>query len=440
MNISGLSFNALPPIDLPFRFFLTAPIFMLASAGLILFAGEGLWVSRWHPYMLALMHSFTLGFLTMVMMGALLQLLPVIAGIGIAKPRLTASISHLLLSLGCLSLMLSFISSERWLLYCAMVSLSISLGLYLAALGWVLIKKVSQGDSITGFRFAIFALAITLLMGLALLSNNLGFTIMPSDKHITNIHAVWGLIGWAGLLIIAVSFQVIPMFHVAPSFPKLVMTYLTGSIFLLLILFIFIPSLAKPLLFISHGLFAISLLWVIKQRKRKVPDTSIRYWQLAASSLIVLNILYFIPDNLFPEAINGRKVLLLAAIFIYFYLLSVIEGMLLKILPFLSYTHLQQRCLMDFTAMQYLPNMHEFLSKAHGRYLFILHCLAGISLLVVIIKPSIYPLFGILLILEFSWLLLLMIRTMTLYFATEKKINAEIKQNSLQAQKNSQAI
>jgi hypothetical protein len=440
MNISGLSFNALPPINLPFRFFLTSPIFMLASAGLILFAGEDLWVSRWHPYMLALTHSFTLGFLTMVMMGALLQLLPVIAGIGIAKPRLTASFSHFFLTLGCLSLILSFISSKYWLIYCAMLCLFASLGLYLTAIGWVLIKKISQGNSITGFRLAIIALAITLFIGLALLSNNLGVAILPGDKHTTNIHALWGLVGWAGLLIIAVSFQVIPMFHVAPSFPKLVMKYLTGSIFLLLILFILMPRLAMPLLFISHGVFSASLLWVIKQRKRKVPDTSIRYWQLGASSLLVLNIIYFIPDNLFPDAISERKTLLLTALFIYFYLLSVIEGMLLKILPFLSYTHLQQRCLMDFTAMQYLPNMHEFLSKAHGKYLLILHSLAGVSLLIVIIEPRLYSLFGILLILEFSWLLLLMIRTMKLYFTTEKKINREIKQNSQQDQKNSLAV
>ena len=440
MNISGLSFNALPPIDLPFRFFLAAPIFMLACAGLILFAGEDLWVSRWHPYMLALTHGFTLGVLTMVMMGALLQLLPVIAGIGIAKPRLTASISHFFLCFGCLALMLGFMFSERWLLYCAMLSLLISLGLYLTAMGWVLVKKISQGDSITGFRFAMLALTITLLIGLGLLGNNVGLSLLPSDKHITNIHAVWGLVGWAGLLIISVSFQVIPMFHVAPSFPKRLMTYLTGSIFVLLILFMLMPSLGMPLLFISHGVFAISLLSVIKHRKRKVPDTSIRYWQLAASSLLVLNVLYFIPSHLLPEFISERKTLLLAAIFIYFYLLSVIEGMLLKILPFLSYTHLQQRCLMDFTAMQYLPNMHEFLSKAHGKYLLILHCLAGISLLIVIVKPSLYPLLGMLLMLEFSWLLILMVRTMRLYFSTEANINAEIKQNSPQAQKNSQAI
>ena len=95
MNNAGLSFNALPPIDLPFRFFLSAPLFIIACAFIVLFSGETLWLTRWHPNMLALTHGFTLGFVTMVMMGALLQLLPVIGGVGIANPRLIASFSHL---------------------------------------------------------------------------------------------------------------------------------------------------------------------------------------------------------------------------------------------------------------------------------------------------------------------------------------------------------
>ena len=59
--MNGLSFNALPPIDLPFRFFLTAPIFVILCAVLILLTGESLWLSRWQPSMLALTHGFTLG-------------------------------------------------------------------------------------------------------------------------------------------------------------------------------------------------------------------------------------------------------------------------------------------------------------------------------------------------------------------------------------------
>ena len=431
MNMSGLSFNALPPIDLPFRFFLSAPIFIIACALLVLFSGETLWLSRWQPNMLALTHGFTLGFLTMVMMGALLQLLPVIGGIGIAKPRLIATTSHALYCAGVIALMLSFLLATNWLTVAALMLLSLGLGLYLGAIIWVLIKKISQGDSINCFRLAITSLAILLLLGVMLLANRVGITLpfITLDKHLTDIHALMGLVGWAGILIIAVSFQVLPMFHVAPNMPKYIRQYLGASIFILLITYVFYTEVALGLLFISHGVFAITLFYVINQRKRKVPDTSIKYWQLAAGTLLLLNILYFLPDSLYRSAqaplfiTLPDKTMLLTAIFIYFYLLSVIQGMLLKILPFLSYTHLQQRCLVDFSAMQFIPHMHEFLNKKHGIALFYIHILSGLSLLTVLFEPSLYFVFAVFLLLEFVWLLVLMVRCMRLYFSVNKKIN-----------------
>ncbi len=431
MNMSGLSFNALPPIDLPFRFFLTAPIFIIACALLVLFSGETLWLSRWQPNMLVLTHGFTLGFLTMVMMGALLQLLPVIGGIGIAKPRLIATTSHALYCVGVMALMLSFVLATNWLTFAALALLSLGLSIYLGAIIWVLIKKISQGDSINCFRLAITSLVLLLLLGILLLANRLGITVpyIRLDKHVTDIHALMGLVGWAGMLIIAVSFQVLPMFHVAPNMPKYIRQYLGVSIFILLVVYVFYAEFALGLIFISHGVFAFSLFYVINQRKRKVPDTSIKYWQLAAGTLLLLNILYFLPDSFYSSVQTPffislpDKGMLLTAVFIYFYLLSVIQGMLLKILPFLSYTHLQQRCLIDFSAMQFIPHMHEFLNKKHGLALYYMHILSGLSLVAVLFEPSLYVVFAILLSLEFVWLLVLMVRCMRLYFTVNQKIN-----------------
>jgi hypothetical protein len=331
--------------------------------------------------------------------------------------------------------MLSFIFVDSWLTITAMVSLSLGLSLYIGAITWVLIKKISQGDSIIGFRLAIIALVCLIVLGLLLLANRaeISLPVMLLNKHITDIHALMGLVGWAGILIIAVSFQVLPMFHVAPNMPKSVRKYLAPALFVLLMLFIFSGELALPLIFISHAIFAGILFYVIKQRKRKVPDTSIKYWQLAASSLLLLNVLYFLPDSFYvtPYIITDSplpfslpdKSMLLTAIFIYFYLLSVIQGMLLKILPFLSYTHLQQRCLVDFSAMQFIPHMHEFLNKKHGLALYYLHVISGLALLTVLCEPNLYAVFSLCLLVEFVWLLVLMVRCMRLYFSVNSKIN-----------------
>jgi len=425
MNINGLSFNALPPIDLPFRFFLTGPIFIILCAFLMFFSGDTLWLSRWQPSMLALTHGFTLGFLTMIMMGALLQLLPVIGGVGIAKPRLVASLCHSTLIIGTLCLMANFIWPSTLFAVSSLIFLVCGIGLYFLALAWVLVKKLSQGDSIIGFRLAMIALFLVLLLGVVLLNQSIGFTSINSvGKVLTNSHALFGLVGWGSLLIISVSFQVIPMFHVAPSFPKIISRYLPSILFSLLVLAVFKPKLMVPFIVLIHGIFALSLLLIISKRKRRVPDSTIRFWQLAAFTLIVLNLFYFIPEKFLPTLISQQKTLLITAIYLYFYLVSVIQGMLLKILPFLSYTHLQQKCLINFSAMQAIPHMHDFLNKKHGQWLFYLHIMTGVILFYTLVIPSAYWVLSLLLLIEFSWLLYLMIKTMGLYFQTLTKINS----------------
>ena len=429
--MNGLSFNALPPIDLPFRFFLTAPLFVMLSALLILYSGEALWISRWQPSMLALTHGFTLGFMTTVMMGALLQLLPVVGGVGIAKPRLIVGISHSAVVLGTLCLMANFLWPSILLTAITLFFLVCGLGLYAISLSLVLIKKLSQGDTIVGFRLSVASFAIVVFLGALLLSQTLPSTFSLSSlpeafagKALTNNHAILGLVGWGGLLIISVSFQVIPMFHVAPHFPRYISRFLPSAIFLLLLLYTIKPSFMMSFIVLAHGVFAASLLFVMYQRKRKVPDTSILYWQSAALSLLAIGVFYFIPEQYLPHMLAQKKEILITALYLYLYLVAVIQGMLLKILPFLSFTHLQQRCVSNFLAMQYLPNMHDFLNKKHGLWLFYLHLLSAIFLLVTILAPSFYWLFALSLLIEFTWLLKLMKTTTSMYYATLNKINS----------------
>ena len=80
MRMSGLALDSLPPIHIPFRFFLTAPWFGILAAMVLLFSGPELWTSHWNPALIGLTHLFTLGFMTMTMLGALFQLLPVLSG------------------------------------------------------------------------------------------------------------------------------------------------------------------------------------------------------------------------------------------------------------------------------------------------------------------------------------------------------------------------
>ena len=93
----NLSLEQAPPISIPMRFFLTAPIFGIAGALLLVWYGPELFITRWSPLTLALTHLITLGFLGQIMCGALLQMLPVLAGV--AVPRVVKTILRGVLTL-----------------------------------------------------------------------------------------------------------------------------------------------------------------------------------------------------------------------------------------------------------------------------------------------------------------------------------------------------
>jgi hypothetical protein len=421
MKLAGLSFDALPPIGIPFRFFVTAPIFVMAVALIILSSGETVWASRWHPSMLAISHGFALGFVSSVMLAALLQLLPVVGGIGFPRVAFFGNSSFLLHVSGTVCLMLGFIWPNFVVQLGAIALLLTGFGLYLGAAGWVLLKKLSQGSTVSGIRLAVIALLVVVLLGLLLQSRTAGLEIMPGSKAITDIHAAWGLFGWFGLMIMAVSFQIVPMFHVAPEFPMWLRRFLPLAISALLLLqFLFIGNvsfiyLSGLLLLLGNSVFVIYLLIVLGRRKRKLSDTTVNYWRLAALSMLGVTLIYCLPVRNWPEALQAKQTMLLAAVFIYLYVVSIVQGMMLKILPFLSYTHLQQKCLSNFAAIKLLPNMHELVKKNHGRVLFFLHLASGLGLIATIIMPRYYWLFGLLLLAEFSFLLILILRTIRLY-------------------------
>ena len=104
-----LSFDQSPPLSAPVRFFLTAPLYLVLAGLLAVFEGEALLASRWTPVALAMTHLLTLGFMLQVMLGALIQILPVLAGANLPRPLLVAGLLHPVLNLGTLLLVAGFL-------------------------------------------------------------------------------------------------------------------------------------------------------------------------------------------------------------------------------------------------------------------------------------------------------------------------------------------
>ncbi|MDD5240490.1 MAG: hypothetical protein PHG47_02085 [Sulfuricella sp.] len=381
---SGLSFAQAPPITVPFRFFLSAPLFALLAALLALWFGPSLMDSRWQPSVLALTHLMTLGFLSMAMVGAMLQMLPVIAGSPVAHPVGVARAVHLLLVPGVLFLAGGFLLGSSWPMRVAMVLLGGGLLVFAIAVGISLARAASDNPTVVGMRFALAALGVTAALGLILASNFSWEWWLVGWVQVTNLHLTWGLLGWVGLLVIGVSYQVVPMFQLTPAYPKSLTRWLTWTLFALLLLCSvpwLLPEAGVPeQLAVAVGLaamavlaaFAVVTLRLQSQRRRKQSDVTLLFWRFGMACLLLVLMLGIAGQTMRDTGNVPGENLMAALLFIAGFAVSVVNGMLYKIVPFLIWFHLQSLLM----GVAKVPNMRQIMPEPGMRRQMWLHFLA----------------------------------------------------------------
>lgn len=453
MNLAGLDFDKIPPFSVPVRFFFAATWFAFVSAFIIVMAGDTLWLSRWHPATLALTHAVVIGVISMIMCGAILQLLPVLAGKSLPHVQLVAMLTLFGLGLGTLFLVGAFWFSAPPLFKSALVLLSGVFVSFFCALLWVIKQRSKNSFSVNTLRLGFVAILIVVVIAGLMLADYLFGSQFNVTKQLTDNHASWGLIGWVSLVIMGVSFQVLPMFHVAPAFPVWSTKYLPATLFSLLIfnlalsfmmqaflmppavvdgigqnLFL-IQNICTALLKLCLAVYALIALKSLYQRKRKISDTSVTCWQIALSSLLVCSLFSLLPAHETLLAELGWSPLSLAALFIYGWVISVIMAMIIKIVPFLAYLHLQRQCGYHLQAFALLPNVHQLLSKKRMQYLLYCHAASLLSLILTLIQPSFYLLLATMLIVQFGYLFILLFQVSQRYHKLTEEINILIHTN-----------
>jgi hypothetical protein len=390
---AGLAFEQAPPFALPLRFFLTAPVFLLAAAALIALEPDAL-ASRWTPQALALTHALTLGFLAMVMLGALMQMLPVVAGSPLPAPRLVAWVSHGSLTLGTVALMAGFLTASPAASGIGLILLGGGFAVFLVAAAISLIRAVA-GVTVNGIRFAVASLAITLLLGLALALSRAGWWTPPAIEAAIAAHVSFGLLGWVLLLVIGVAYQVVPMFQLTPSYPPQLSRWLAGALFTLLLLHAaapLLPVIASRIVDASLAggvlLFALATLRLQLRRRRKLPDVTLDYWRLGMASLIACVAVWLVAQFWPAWADSDAYPLLLGILFIGGFAVSVISGMLYKIVPFLAWFHLQAQLQAKAGS---IPTMKDMIAERWMRWQFRLH----LSACVLLVGVPFWPQLGI---------------------------------------------
>ncbi|GIC78191.1 hypothetical protein [Moritella sp. F3] len=468
MNLAGLDFDNIPSFSVPMRFFFVAPVFAFISALIIAVAGESMWLTRWHPATLAVTHAIVLGVISMIMCGSILQLLPVLAGKSLPKVKLISTLTVSLMTVGTLSLIRAFLanmlvlgldsSNSNFFFAVSGISFTLGLGGFICAILWLIRQRSQACVSINTMRLGFIAMLVVGIIASLLLAGYLFASQFNITKQLTDSHASWGLIGWISLIIIGVSFQVLPMFHVAPAFPSWCSRYLPGFLFITLLIYTLmtlvitqsavidsvvmesivdsavwqlIQTISIALLQLSLMVYAVTAMYCLYRRKRKINDASVTCWFIALTCLFLCCAMSFVMSLMSNSQASveagllsfGWSPLTLASVFIYGWILSVIMAMIIKIVPFLAYLHLQRQCGFHLQAFALLPNMHELLSKSRMQYLLYCHVFSLFALIITLYNPEYYWLLSSAIVGQFGYLLVLMAKVSSRYHHIAKAID-----------------
>jgi hypothetical protein len=414
-----LSLEEAPPISAPVRFFLTAPLFAIAAGALLLWSGPALFASRWTPAALALTHLITAGFMLQVMLGALLQLLPVVAGANIGQPRRVATLVHATITLGTVCLVGAFLGFEPWLFRAAVFLMGTGVLTFIGAAGHALLGVPGSTPIVRGLRLALLGLCIAVGLGLWLAAS-LGWSLEVALAQWANIHLGWGLAGWGTVLLASVGFVVVPMFQQTPNYPgwfERHFAYATlGTVLLWSIAegadWERLASVLSVGVVLLAASFAVTTFWLQRQRKPAKLNAVQRLWQLAMLSTLAACALWLLV-RIWPllDQWQGWP-LLFGALLLCGGFMSVMVGMLYKIVPFLVWLHLQERGQGRLKA----PNMKKVLAETPMDRQVLAHFVALGLLLLAVVWPQwlTYPA-GLALMLANGWLLKNLLSAMTVY-------------------------
>ena len=419
----GRGLEQAPPLDLPLRLFLTAPLFAAAAGVLMLPQADLALATRWSPAALAATHLLTVGFLGMTMVGALLQMLPVLVGAPVPAVRPVAVAVHLLLGIGAAGLAAGLLGAGAAALAAGAAAAVLGFGVAALALLAALWRARRRGVALRGFPLPVLALVVTLVLGAVLTLALLGELALPRLLDWVGVHAAWGLFGWVGLLVLTVGAQVVPLFHVTAAYPRWVTRWFEPMLFLTLCGLTLVPLLSSGMsierllngvLAIGFGGFATLTLWLQARGARARIDATLLHWWLAMAALLGAVLVWLLQGS--SELIG---LLLLVGVGV-----GLPSGMLLKIVPFLCWFHLQSRQIALGRLGVRIPHMHRLLPERLARIQFALHAAALALLLAGLQEPLLARVGGALLALAALWLQVLLTGAASRYRAAARMLTA----------------
>lgn len=387
-----LNYELAPSPATIFGCLLPAPWLGVAAGLLLAFGPEAGLPNRFSPLVLAVTHVLVLGMLAPIMVGALFQLFPVVAGQVVRPAKWIAPFVALGSTAIAAGLSLGFLAGNRlgfavaaWLavfLYGAIV-------LALAPAAWRIVLPSHPDASLKTLRG--IALPLSMVIGLGVvLAGAFAAWWQVDIAYFLRLHVAWGLVGWIACLVLGVASTVVPMFW-QTNRPSLTWHRRLPWDLWLGLLLLFVPLSERLLdVFLSAlALFVMAFAWVsiraLLTAKRRFDPAWVLWlvcgmsWAGAAGLLLIL--LHLAPYlssewlSVLPWWI-GVLCLVGGAV-------MPVNAMLGKIIPFLIFLHLRRQTPIG----QRVPSMQVILPPSRLRWQAYSVVLALLCLLYLPIAP-----------------------------------------------------
>ncbi len=329
-----ISTNFAPSFKLIAPFFIIGVLVLLLSS-LILFSFEVDKIGVLNTNLLAWVHLFLIGFVMMIILGAMAQLIPVVLEVEHFAVELYYVIYPLLL-VGALLMFLGFNSYPMLLPFGGIVAfISFFIFLFETFLTLVKIKKI---DFVTiSVIVANIFLLIGLIIGVVLALGYSGIIQVDLNRLLSS-HIYFVFIGYVGVTIMGISLVLLPMFWLSHSFLirwiKLALLFLCMGVLFVAFSAIFqnkiLEDIGYGLNIVAMILYLVQIAIIYLNKARVEKDIYLKS--------VLISFLFFVFSIIFAVLYmidNNQTALLCIGWFSFGFILFLISGHLYKIIPFL---------------------------------------------------------------------------------------------------------
>ncbi len=336
-----------PPFRIVSKYFIASIFSFVILNFMLLFNYHSITGHHFQPKILSINHIATLGFITMIIFGAMFQLVPVVLEVKLFSSFL-AEIQFWIYSTGVILLVYKFWNFDSSLSF-LFPALLLSLVMIIFSINIILSMIRVKSWNITGtyIASAIFWLLITALAGYFLSKNLDKPFIRINHLQYLNLHAITAYIGWVGMIIMGVSFKLIPMFTLSHGY-KMTLAKISLVIInagLLGANWImhypetgFYTKIFGSLIFIGFVLYLIQIFIIFKKRIRKKLDIGLKFSAIAFVLMGIVSVLNY--SFLFFDYESIANLTIVYGILVTLGTFGMlIVGQMYKIVPFLVWYH-----------------------------------------------------------------------------------------------------